>query len=173
MRLLQNISLITFQGPSYFRVDSESWFHCPADVDATIQEATLCGKVGRVLARRHDPQLNAFVARHVRLDNIQTLTLNGVRTEDVAGPLSFMTRLICLTICPTIPPGSASICPGNPTTPITLPHLESLRLTQSPHNKFYGGIVAPSLLSLELNLGSSPGLELRDFTNMIGQISSI
>lgn len=84
-----------------------------------------------------------------------------------------MPKLIRLTIFPSIRHGVPEICPSIPSIPINLPHLEQFRLTQSPHNKFYGGIVAPLLRDLELNVGRSHGLELRDFTNMIGQISSI
>ncbi|KZP07087.1 hypothetical protein FIBSPDRAFT_902323 [Athelia psychrophila] len=160
------------EGPSYISVDSKQWFYAP-HADFTIHEASLCGKVARVLARKDDPRLDAFIARHARLDNVKVLTLDGVQTEDMAACLSWMPKLVCLTITPIVRSGVPESCPSIPATPINLPHLEKFCLALSPHNKFYGGIVAPSLLSLEFNLGRFHSLELRDFAAMIGQISSI
>lgn len=157
--------LIPCQGPSYFTINNGNWYNCP--FDAAIDNVTLKAGFAHMLAQGIPPR----VSRHARLDNATTLTLS-VLTMDLGRCLAWMPNIIRLTLFPTDNwPGAFNS--SNTTTPIIMPHLEHFTLTQSRQNEFYGGIIAPVLVTLELELGDSSGLELRHFDKMTSQISYI
>lgn len=160
-------SLTPIQGRSYISVDGTGWVDCPPQM--LIDEVSLGRVSAHLLTLRIVADPPAFFAIHTRMNCVTTLTLHRVVMEQVAGCLAFAPNVVRLTIVPGSPLSRANIT--FPTTPIIMHRLKYFSLTQSSYDQFYGSIIAPSLVSLELEPGVSDGLELQHFANLTHNIS--
>lgn len=153
------------QGPVAISIRNV-WVRCPLQMHLT--ELSINAAAANILLQSISMHPN-FFSSHAPLHNVLRLTLNGVDTALAARFIDLMPAITHLTIVPSF---TRAVATGSPTAQITMPNLVHLSLVPSPHDRFYGAIVAPQLSVLELDPGPLDMVLLR-FRRHISRITTL
>lgn len=151
------------QGPVAISIRNV-WMRCPVQMHLT--ELFINAPAAKALMQSISAHPN-FFSNHAPLRHIVRLTLTGVNMPLAAQFIHLMPAITHLT---AIPPKTQPVM--SITAPIVMPHLVHLSLVSSPHDRFYGAIVAPKLSVLRLDFGRSDQALIR-FKNHISYVSTL
>ncbi|KAF7965560.1 hypothetical protein HWV62_42874 [Athelia sp. TMB] len=143
----------------------DMWVRCPPN--AYIVKLCLENNAASALLHAASSAPASFFAKNASLRHVKELVLMSVYPDVVSRCATWMSNIRRLVV---VPDSGFRYLAHEPDTPIALPKLTHLVLSQSLGDHYYGSMIAPRLMSLDIRPGRAP-VALWDFVPLLPQLS--